>query len=244
MDVLVYIQRMEQGFNDHLEAIRSEQTNFRQWSSEMFAKVIRAQRNYGGTIPSGMVRMHRGEQARRNRHATAAAIEGVQAQQEAQLPQNQPNGPLLDAAMVPGADPMVATTPRSSFRPTRSMSPHAKLMDNIRSLSDMWEEFCHGHGDNKPAREFTGDEINGQGIAFKNKYSRRMKIWRVQCYLINQGFDIATANGMIARVYNTDKPTPIIIAIQREQKIMAYPFVGCQRFNPRLVAGRGGVIAP
>jgi hypothetical protein len=115
-------------------------------------------------------------------------------------------------------------------------------MDNVRSLSDMWEEYCHGHGDNKPAKDFTGDEINGQGVAFKNKYSRRMKIWRVQQYLINQGFDIGTANGMIADVYGTDKPTPLIICIQREQKIQHYPFVGAQRFNPRLVAGRGLVV--
>jgi hypothetical protein len=64
--VLAYIRRMEQGFNDHLESIRSEQANFRQWTLEQFSKVIRAQQNYRGTVASALVRQDRTEQARRN----------------------------------------------------------------------------------------------------------------------------------------------------------------------------------
>jgi hypothetical protein len=240
-EVLAYIQRMQQGFDNHLQAIRNEQTNFRQWATEQFSRVVRAQRRYGGTIPSALVRQDRGEQARRNRHETAAAIQAQQEANQAQrtaLPPIQRNGADLDAALVP-----MVVTPRAqlAFIPMRSISPSARLMENIRSLSDMWEEYRMGHSDYKAAKDFTGDEINGQGVAFKNKYSRRMKIWRVQRYLVDQGFDIATANGMIARAYGTDKPTPLIVCIQQSQKNPNWPFVGSQRFHPTLVARNGRV---
>jgi hypothetical protein len=175
---------MEQGFTDHLNAIRNEQTSFRQWATEQFSRVVRTQRRYGGTIPSALVRQDRTEQARRNQHETAAAIQQAQAnnvnqaqQAQALLPIQQ-NGANLDAALI-------AVTPRPAFIPTRSISLAARLMENVRSLSDLWEEYRMGHGDYKPAKDFTRDEINGQGAAFKNKYSRRMKVWRVQSYLVN-----------------------------------------------------------
>jgi hypothetical protein len=158
-------------------------------------------------------------------------------------PQIVPNGVVLDAGLLVAAGRAPAPTARPAFRATRSIRANAKLMENINTLSDMWEEYRHGHGNYIAASEFTRDKINGQGTAFKKKYSRRLKIWRLQSYLVNQGFDIGVASGMIANVYGTDKPTPLIVCIQREQNIQQwYPFIGSQRFNPRLVAGRGLVI--
>jgi hypothetical protein len=37
----------------------------------------------------------------------------------------------------------------------------------------MWEEWNFGIGENKPTKDFTVDEKNGQGVAFKNKYSKK-----------------------------------------------------------------------
>ena len=98
-----------------------------------------------------------------------------------------------------------------------------------------------GIGDNKPAKDFTTNEVNGQGASFKNKYSRCSKIWRIQRYLINCGFNVEAANGRLVEVYGTDKPTPLCMIVQRDQKNPNYPFVGSQRFNPRLVINRATV---
>jgi hypothetical protein len=94
-----------------------------------------------------------------------------------------------------------------------------------------------GIGENKPAREFTRDDRNGQGRAFKTKYSRRMRIWRLQAYLVNAQFTVEAANARICEVYNTSIPTIIIGHIVNEQKnpMGNYVFVGSQRFNPRFI---------
>ncbi len=92
-----------------------------------------------------------------------------------------------------------------------------------------------GVGENKAAKDFSRDEINGQGHPFKNKYWRRMKIWRLQGYLMNHGFTLEAANGKIQDVYGTEKITPLIVVITRHQKNPNYPFIGQQRFHPRLV---------
>ena len=96
-----------------------------------------------------------------------------------------------------------------------------------------------GVGDNKAAKDFTNDEKKGQGQAFKNKHSRRLKIWRLQQYLINCNYNIEGANNRIVEVYGTDKPTPLIVITQRDQKNPNYPFIGSQRFHPRLIVNQG-----
>ena len=51
--------------------------------------------------------------------------------------------------------------PRPSNEPTRvDVSPNANLADNVRSLTELWEEYMFGLGDNKPAKDFTSDERN------------------------------------------------------------------------------------
>ena len=56
--------------------------------------------------------------------------------------------------------------------------PMLRLTDNIRSLHHLWEEYLFDIGDYKPAKDFTNDEVNGQGKAFANKYSTRFGVYR------------------------------------------------------------------
>ena len=56
----------------------------------------------------------------------------------------------------------------------------------------------------------------------KQTYYRRSKVWKLQCYLINAGYSIFEANARIADVYNSTKPTSIILQITRDQKNQSY----------------------
>jgi hypothetical protein len=90
-----------------------------------------------------MARGDRGIQARVNRHATAAAVQDQRNQAGAQVVpplQIVPNGAVLDAGLLAAAGRAPAPNARPAFRATRSIRANAKLMENINTLSDMWEE--------------------------------------------------------------------------------------------------------
>ena len=114
-------------------------------------------------------------------------------------------------------------------------SPNAKLAKGLRNLAEFWEEYVFGIGNNKPAKDFTKDDRNGQTRPFKTQYSRRNKIWRLQAYLVRVGYTPEAANAKIVEVYGTAVPTLIIVIIGREQKNPNFPFIGKQRFNPRFI---------
>ena len=115
-------------------------------------------------------------------------------------------------------------------------SPNAKLAKGLRNLTEFWEEYVFGIGDNKPAKDFDKDDRNGQTKPFKTQYtSGRNKIWRLQAYLVNVGYTPEAANARIVEVYGTATPTLIITIIEREQKNPNFPFIGKQRFNPRFI---------
>jgi hypothetical protein len=95
-----------------------------------------------------------------------------------------------------------------------------------------------GIGSTKAAKDLTRDDRNGQGKAFKTKYSRRMRVWRLQAYLVNAEFTVEAANARICEVYNTHVTTLIIGHIAHEQKNPNYQFVGSQRFNPRFIVNQ------
>ncbi|CAB9511702.1 expressed unknown protein [Seminavis robusta] len=66
----------------------------------------------------------------------------------------------------------VATTPADS-RP-------AKLA-KYRTVGSAWQEWMHGIGGNKPAKNFTADDIR----ACKSTYSRRKPLWTLMATLVN-----------------------------------------------------------
>ena len=102
----------------------------------------------------------------------------------------------------------------------------------------MWEEWQFDIGYNNPAKDFTTNERNGQGTLFKMKYSRCLKVWRVMQYLINHGMMVEATIGMMINVYQENEPTPMIHIITRDQLNPNYPYIGNQRSNPRLIAGK------
>ena len=107
---------------------------------------------------------------------------------------------------------------------------------NIRNLHAFWEEWQFGIGNNKATKDWTSDEKNGQGQTVKQMYCRRLKIWRILQYLVRHGMTVDAAVAHMCDVFRTDKPTPMITIIIRDQKNPNYPFIGTQRFNPRFVA--------
>ena len=217
---LGYLQRLERSMTGELQAIRGEQASVRRWLGDQMDRVVTNQRRFGGTIGQAFARQSATRQAQNRQH-------------EAAVNQQRQEGETM---AIPAGPPVPQHRARASNRPVRlGINPRAKLAKNLRSLHEFWEEYMFGIGDNKPAKAFTTDEVNGQGASFKNKYSRRMKIWRVQSYLINCGLNIEAANARIVEVYGTDKPTPMMLIIQHDQKKPNYPFVGVQRFHPRLV---------
>jgi len=211
--LLAYIQRMETRHDQQLQAIRSEQLAFRQWAAEQFQLVISNQRRFGGTIQQSMSRGHPQHQQRRRRHAGAQHEQQLQEQQQQQ---------------------QRIVNPRAAPLPQRNVDRNAKLHPRIQTLSDLWEEYQFGIGDNKPAKSFSSQEKNAKKT--KQTHYRRSKVWKLQCYLINAGYSIFEANARIADVYNSTKPTSIILQITRDQKNQSYNFVGSQRIYPRLYA--------
>ena len=195
-EVLGYVQRMERSTTGELQAIRNEQASSRRWIGEQVDRMVRNQRRFGGTIGQALNRQSASRQALNPSHA-AATIQ----QRESSL-------------VTPERTMVEQGGTRATNRAVRlGINPQAKLVSNLRSLHEFWEEFMFGIGDNKAAKDFTTDEVNGQGASFKNKYSRRMKIWRIQKYLINCGMNIEAANARMVDVYGTDKPTPLVLII-------------------------------
>lgn len=199
------VQQMNRNLEEHLQNVRAEQLAFRTWTEQQFNKVVTNQRRFGGTIEGAMARQNPRRQQLNQEHTAIVEAQRVRVQHSPQ-PNRQ-------------AD----------------IDPNAKLEKNLKSLFDYWQEYRYGMGNNKPAKDFTSAEINRQGPAFKKMYWWRMKLWRVQTYLVNQNMTIEAANTHIMRVFEVDKPTAIIICIARDQKNSTFNFVGGQRFRPGLL---------
>ena len=176
--LLACIQRMETRHDQQLQAIRSEQLAFRQWAGDQFRLVIANQTRFGGTIQQAMTRGDPQQQQRRRRHT------GARQQQQLQAAVN-PRPVNLRAAPLP----------------TRNIDQNAKLHPRTQSLSDLWEEFQFGIGDNKTAKTWNTQEKNNK--KWKQTCYRRSKVWKLQCYLINTGYSIYEANSRICDVYNS-----------------------------------------
>ncbi|CAB9531724.1 hypothetical protein SEMRO_3896_G351770.1 [Seminavis robusta] len=80
----------------------------------------------------------------------------------------------------------------------------------------MWTEWSVGYF-GKAAKDFTNDERNKDGPT-KQMYMRRLKVWKVQAYLVGNGHTIEAANEKIKQYYHTDKPTVLSGAIKWDQR--------------------------
>lgn len=219
--LLAVIQRFERELRQEMQGIRTEQASFKPWAKQEFKRVLINQQKYGGYISNAFARQDPNRQ-RAIRTDNAAAE-----RQRAALPPQQE----LRTPRTRTQDLLSPTT----VRVRQGISANARLEKNIRNLHELWTEFLFGIGDNKAAKDWTTDEKNGQGKPVANKFSKRLKIWRLQSYLTSVGYTIEAANDRIIEVYGTDKLTTLIIKITHEQKNPNYHFLGGQRFNPRFI---------
>ena len=194
------LQNQVEQLQQQVQGIRTEQNDSRGWLQQQFDKITRNQRQFGGTIGQALSRQDPQRQAQNRAHAGRVAeqrreeVHQQAPRQPQQAPRQQQQAPRQQQVQR-----LIAPTDQRNRR--AGISPYAQLAPNIRSMHELWEEYMFGIGDNKPAKDFTTDEINGRGKAFALKYGRRKRIWRVQAYLINAGLNIHAANDRIKDVY-------------------------------------------
>ena len=215
VQLLAVLQEMKRDLQQQLEGIRTEQGTFKPWARENFKLVIKNQQKYGGYINNAFAH----QDPRRQRFI---------ANENQAIARQRTEPPARELHTTPRVTP-------TTVRVRQGINPHAKLEKNLRNLTELWTEYMFGVGDNKAAKDWTTDEKNGQGKPTANKYCRRMKIWRIQAYLLGVGYSIEAANDRIIEVYGTDKITTLTVKITHEQKNPNYQFLGGQRFNPRFI---------
>jgi hypothetical protein len=139
------------------------------------------------------------------------------------------------------AAPALATEQQYFGRRYGPISPNAQLEPNIRTLADLWEEYKFGIGTNKAAKNFTKDEVNGQGDSFKVKYGHRARIWKYQRFLLARGYTIEAANARIIEVFQMDRITTIVKAIQKDQQ-STLPYVDATGLRMRCEIAMGAIL--
>jgi hypothetical protein len=142
-------------------------------------------------------------------------------------------------ARAPSAAGPGAVRPRQVGR---TIDRAARLVKKPRCLYELWQEYQFGIGNNKPAKNFTSAERNNRDDGLKQKYHYRSKVWKVQSYMLNSGYNVENMNAEISRVYNTSFVTAIVKGITADEKNPLYPMVesvGFSKFriNPHLYAG-------
>lgn len=87
----------------------------------------------------------------------------------------------------------------------------ATLSRNPKSLREVWEEYVHGIGGRKPAREFTSRERNNTMGGIKQKYYRRRIIWTTIDGMVRAGHTADAAIHAIRQAYGFQSSVTRII---------------------------------
>jgi hypothetical protein len=105
------------------------------------------------------------------------------------------------------------TAPASPRRQVDSnRDPRAVLSENPRTLHQLWDEYEHGIGANKPAKHFTRAERG----PCKFKCSRRKIFWDVVDCMVNRGVSSHDATEQICAHYG---PGPSVTAIINKLRV-------------------------
>jgi hypothetical protein len=88
--------------------------------------------------------------------------------------------------------------------------PRARLINRPRDLYVLWREWIEGVNGNKPAKDFTTAERNNSRDGMKQKFYRRLHVWKIQCRLIDGGMSIIAANNRICSITGERSVTKII----------------------------------
>jgi hypothetical protein len=98
----------------------------------------------------------------------------------------------------------------------RPLDPRARL-SRPKDLTELWLEYTNGLHGRKAAKEFTSAEKNAKGT--KQKYYRRLNIWRIQGRLMDGGMNVYAANALIAQVTGARTVTTTIDKIVAFKKV-------------------------
>jgi hypothetical protein len=87
---------------------------------------------------------------------------------------------------------------------------NATLNPRPRDLFELWQEWTEGIGDRKPAKHFTTAERNRKALGLKQKFYRRLLVWKTQARLIDGGMSVAEANHRIHTITGATTVTGVI----------------------------------
>jgi hypothetical protein len=99
------------------------------------------------------------------------------------------------------------------------MDPKATLCDRPRDLQQLWNEWMAGIGGRKPAKSFTLKERSNPEHGIKQKYWRRLQVWKIQARLIDAGHSIYSANALILQTTGAKSVTQVINRILQFKKV-------------------------
>jgi hypothetical protein len=87
---------------------------------------------------------------------------------------------------------------------------NATLSDRPKDLYELWQEWIDGIGDRKAAKNFTSKERNNTTGGLKQKFYRRLLVWKTQARLIDGGMSVAAANDRIHTITGAATVTGVI----------------------------------
>jgi hypothetical protein len=86
------------------------------------------------------------------------------------------------------------------------------LINRPRDLYVIWrEQWIEGVNGNKPAKDFTTAENNNIRDGMKQKFYRRLHVWKIQCRLIHGSMSVIAANNRICSISTGERSVTKII---------------------------------
>jgi hypothetical protein len=97
----------------------------------------------------------------------------------------------------------------------------ATLHPRPRDLMQLWQEWTEGIGDRKAAKDFTTAERNNKQGGIKQKFYRRLLIWKTQARLVDGGMNIVAANKKIHDITGATTISGVIERLIDFRKVFA-----------------------
>ena len=98
--------------------------------------------------------------------------------------------------------------PQNLFGAYGDNDRRATLHPRPRDLMQLWEEWTSGVDGRKAAKDFTTSERNSKPN--KQKYYRRLLVWKTQARLIDGGMSLLAANNRITTITGASTVTGVI----------------------------------
>ena len=105
---------------------------------------------------------------------------------------------------------MSQSNPTPTTTTTPPIDQRARLVGRPKDLIHLWFEFTEGINGNKPAKAFTIRERSNSQFGLKQKYYRRMHVWRTMGTLIDGGHTVRAAANLIHQVTGQSTVTKVI----------------------------------